>query len=467
MMKIKRSKFNLLIILILTFQLLYPFCSMYYKYGDQNKNAKPQIKPASASGGGYDMFNDNYSWIEIKDSGIRLSISNYDDSYDVINLISWNFEFYKKNFSSIYVSSNGWVSLTNLGDIAWLPGFIPSYDIENYGCIALLAEDLDPSYGGDIYYEFFGTSPNRYLVIEYYHVYDYYNLQFIGDFEVILKENGDVTFQYKNVNNLDYFYPLIGIDYGDLANYNRFDPNLPISNLAITFKFNEMTSGSWEVNVDVNDEYVWKVNKVNNTAMQTTFGNNWEDDFGFLLGFNNDDKIKIKIKSIMDNSTHKIITYDIWDWVEDGADFDLHPNKSESIAFLLKLSESNESSLLPHLIPFFMPTPIIPYLLRSNLSNIYYYLTYYNWAPIELLFDSVNDSSIYGYAEYNLEGILHYFDIMWSDDYASEIIFQFFVYLEENNLKIKTIPGFDFFHLVFFTIVALIGVVTYMKVKST
>ena len=241
MMKIKRSKFNLLIILILTFQLLYPVCSMYYKYGDQNKNAKPQTKPASASGGGYDMFNDNYSWIEIKDSGIRLSISNYDDSYDVIHLASWNFEFYKKNFSSIYVSSNGWISLTNLGDIGWLPGFIPSYNIENYYCIALLAEDLDPSYGGDIYYEFFGTSPNRYIVIEYYHVYDYYNWQFIGDFEVILKENGDVTFQYKNVNNLDYFYPLIGIDYGDLANYNRFDANFPISNLAITFKFNEIS----------------------------------------------------------------------------------------------------------------------------------------------------------------------------------------------------------------------------------
>ena len=80
---------------------------------------------------------------------------------------------------------------------------------------------------GDVYYQFFGTAPNRYLVIEYHQVaeVDYYDPQTM---EAIFYENGDIHFQYKSIiidSTWSYPNAVVGLDHGDLINYNVYTNN--------------------------------------------------------------------------------------------------------------------------------------------------------------------------------------------------------------------------------------------------
>ena len=167
------------------------------------------LRSSSKNGYGYNLdTNTSYSWIEISQTGINMSdISEKDDYYQKIDILSeggWSFKFFNTIYNDIYVSTNGWMSFTNLGDTNTMIEDIPSSKLENIDCIALFGEDLNPcnfeNGGGDIFYNFSGIAPNRYLVIEYYQVFDFRDEALIGDFEAILYENGTIKFQYKNIN---------------------------------------------------------------------------------------------------------------------------------------------------------------------------------------------------------------------------------------------------------------------------
>ncbi len=204
------------------------------------------LKISDDSGGGYDMDTSaTYSWIDISGSGTLMSmISSSDDDYETIDFLTWNFTFYENEYYNVSVSSNGWMSFPDSGYTWGWVNPIPDNEFENQDVVCPLCEDLYPDTAGDIYYEFLGTSPNRYLVIQFEGVTDAYGEGLSATFEVIFYENGDIRFQYQSVNGFVDFDPIIGLDHGDMDNYNSYSPSFPLTSYAILFTFDEMDGNS-------------------------------------------------------------------------------------------------------------------------------------------------------------------------------------------------------------------------------
>ena len=76
------------------------------------------------------------------------------------------------------------------------------------------------------------------LVIEYKDVFagEDSNYEYVGSFEVILFESGNITFQYKNIQNTYENPVVIGLDHGDTLNYNFYNgfnqSILPVNEMA-------------------------------------------------------------------------------------------------------------------------------------------------------------------------------------------------------------------------------------------
>ncbi len=389
-------------------------------------NFNENLKKSDENGGGYEMnTNAPYSWIEIQSTGTHMStISNEDDDYESISLISqgWSFTFYETSYDTLYVSSNGYMSFGNSypGDTG---GNIPDFSEDNKDTIALVWDDLNPSEGGDIYYQFFGTSPNRYLVIEYYQVVDYYDELQIGDCEVILYENGNIKFQYKSLN--DHISPEIGLDHGDMTNFNRYDPTLPLNSKAIEFNFDEMDTISFTLNVNVGDEYSYIMNKFDDVGMELFFGNEWEQSFGLLPNPSRGYKTKIKVTSIETNSSFWKINYESWDWVYRKDQFGSSAIGSDYILHRRDPTEYVEVHNMTHYFPFFIPQPNDIYISFAKLSNFYYINDYY-YDDLYIEYDedkNVNghDISLYGRIYYNENSVLRSIKLEYWNDTSNQV----------------------------------------------
>jgi len=155
---------------------------------------------------GYTYANSNagggptYSWIEIDSTlgGAGMSddlLINGDDE-NVSFALSFNFPFYGASYDSVKVSTNGTVSFGADGDYFGLSNVcIPGTAYNDTAFIATFWDDLDPSAGGMVFFQDFGT----YAVIEWSNVYEYGGSD--GDtWEVILYANGNILMQYKETS---------------------------------------------------------------------------------------------------------------------------------------------------------------------------------------------------------------------------------------------------------------------------
>jgi hypothetical protein len=225
-----------------------------------------------------------YDWIEI--SGTGTSVITYgvdtfagDDNFSEPIPLGFDFPFYGINRTYFHADVNGELLLA---ENDWYKPFpnskwnndgnpfnyhapIPGYE-EMPALIAVFWDDLLAEENtGDVYYQMFGTAPERYGVIQWN------NLRFVAGnggsqtlcFEVILHENGDIIMQYKNVDNgqsgstLPHVFgqsATIGIQNDDATaglsylweviednQYVGPEPsgNLPYNNLAIKFYMGE------------------------------------------------------------------------------------------------------------------------------------------------------------------------------------------------------------------------------------
>ncbi|GAB1404483.1 hypothetical protein MASR1M74_16620 [Lentimicrobium sp.] len=227
-----------------------------------------------------------YEWIEISNTGI--SVVSYgvnafagDDNFSEPIPLGFDFPFYGINRAYFHADINGELLLApnnwykpfpnsgwnNDGNIFNYHAPIPGYT-EMPALIAVFWDDLFAEQNtGDVYYQMFGTAPERYGVIQWN------NLRFVaGDggsqtlcFEVILHENGDIIMQYKNVDNgqsgsafphilgqsatiaIQNDDATVGLSYlREIVENNQYvgpEPpgNLPYNNLAIKFYMGEDT----------------------------------------------------------------------------------------------------------------------------------------------------------------------------------------------------------------------------------
>jgi len=87
--------------------------------------------------------------------------------------LGFDFEFYGNTYSEVYICSNGFISFdSNAGMTAAqsrTPQTVPDPTLPN-NLVALFWGDLDPSAGGTIKFQTFGSAPNRKFVVEFLNV---------------------------------------------------------------------------------------------------------------------------------------------------------------------------------------------------------------------------------------------------------------------------------------------------------
>ncbi len=142
-----------------------------------------------------------YNWIDTSsgtDTGINFDTVKYAGPIP----IGFAFDYYENNYTELYISVYGYVSFNDENLTRSQPGSIPSIEPPNDVIAPLWTVAESINY---VRYQTLGISPNRQFVIEWN--------QFTTDsgsnqytFEVILHENGDITFQYAAMSDFQEGY---------------------------------------------------------------------------------------------------------------------------------------------------------------------------------------------------------------------------------------------------------------------
>ena len=133
-----------------------------------------------------------YDWVEISGVGTPLNFGD-DDSLTVS--LPFSFDFYGNTKNSVKIASNGYLTFGADGaDYSNDP--IPDPDDPN-DFIAPFWDDLNPLASGEVYY--YNDEANDRFIVEWYQVPHYYNSGSYT-FEAILYPDGEILFQYQNMN---------------------------------------------------------------------------------------------------------------------------------------------------------------------------------------------------------------------------------------------------------------------------
>ena len=145
---------------------------------------------------GYTLTSTAYSWLDATD-GTNTGF-NYSRNQTIVTL-PWNFPFYENSYTKVYIVGAGYLTFSNQN--IQTQSRMPDQDEPN-NVIAPYWVPLKYIGGGgtgQAFYKFGGTAPNRYLLVEYYRLSDYWGGVFT--YEVQLFESGDIKFQYNQMGS--------------------------------------------------------------------------------------------------------------------------------------------------------------------------------------------------------------------------------------------------------------------------
>jgi serine protease len=144
----------------------------------------------------YGMQDAPYAWIDATVGGTNIGVSG--DDVDRAIALPFPFTFYKRQYTSARVGSNGLLTLNGNSAASYDNAPIPDGGVPNT-VIAPFWDDLYVTSTGSVWTKVVGTSPNRKLVTEWAKV-GHFAISGDVTFEAILDEaTGDITFQYKDV----------------------------------------------------------------------------------------------------------------------------------------------------------------------------------------------------------------------------------------------------------------------------
>ena len=180
---------------------------LVYLFDDISSVSTNYIWAASNSSNG-----PTYFWRDISALGTSVSLSD-NQATDLLD-IGFEFPFYEKTYSQFSISANGGISFSTRP---------PNFKNKSLPCgymdappqfIAPFWDDLDPSASGEIFY----YSEANQLIVSWINV-PLTGTKATKTFQVLLRKNGDVIFQYKEMNgNLES--ATIGIQGGKYSGYN-------------------------------------------------------------------------------------------------------------------------------------------------------------------------------------------------------------------------------------------------------
>jgi hypothetical protein len=226
--------------------------------------------------------------------------------------LGFNFPFFGQTKSSIWITSNGYLTFDSTLDPAndsssWSPVSIPDINSESSDAIYPYWTDLFPGYlGGQIYY--YTDSTNHQFIVEYKNVPAYcwdasscQQMQTDGavyTFEVILNQDGTILMQYNSSSDWSYLNHTIGIQNSDKTKGLQY-PTLPAQGRAIVFQptttppqvdpiitfYNDETfttpitsiSPGEHLYIQVNDPQINSGNTNLNVALSTSISTDTED----------------------------------------------------------------------------------------------------------------------------------------------------------------------------------------------
>lgn len=190
-----------------------------------NPAAHPDKGWSPDAKGGPDAFGYKWSdavpfqWIDAT-SGTNTNMQGYSYHQKVGPIaLPFKFKYYENQYKKIYISAAGFISFTN-PTLARDQGQIPDPATPNN----VIAPYWSPLYlapngtNGKVYYKSGGTAPNRYFVVAWENVQGGPSDDDVGGndtfrFEVVLNENGDISFQYANMSYAsDYWCASSGIE---------------------------------------------------------------------------------------------------------------------------------------------------------------------------------------------------------------------------------------------------------------
>ncbi|MBM3241006.1 T9SS type A sorting domain-containing protein, partial [Candidatus Poribacteria bacterium] len=180
-----------------------PFSVVDGNYPKTEAREKIDGPPVIAGSGGPDAFGYRwidsdepggpvFDWLDIRDIGTRIEPLGDDWNVGPFD-IGFDFPFYGNKFDKFQFCTNGFISFTSYSAQFW-PTPLPSWDAPE-NLVAPFLTDFEFFSGGEAYYWSNGVDT---LVVEYYNVP---HLAFGGSytFEVILRSNGSITYQYKQI----------------------------------------------------------------------------------------------------------------------------------------------------------------------------------------------------------------------------------------------------------------------------
>ncbi len=172
----------------------------------------------------YTIYELELNWFDAYLNGYNINMSG-DDTYHALT-VPFPFFYYDVNYTTIYISSNGWCSFVDTTPNDYSN---PNFPTTSYPySIAVFWDDLRAE--NNVYV----WNTSSFLVIEY-HNYSTFGRTYIGDFELILFSNGTIMMQYKGIQPV--IGVTIGLNYGkDLRYYSQHKKSMSgINDLCLFF----------------------------------------------------------------------------------------------------------------------------------------------------------------------------------------------------------------------------------------
>lgn len=190
--------------------------------GAETQNFGPAAVPDYVVGDGGDTCSVEFNWIDATVGGTARNLD--DDAYTSVAL-PWSFTFYGNSYSTLYISSNGFLSFGQ-GYDRW-HGIVPFEGAPNNQIIGL-GEDLNPANGaqGTIYTKDLGDG--RFVV--QYHQVQHWASGNPETFQIILNNNdGSIVVQYHTVSWPDFANAGIENADGSRGIQYSYANNLPLT----------------------------------------------------------------------------------------------------------------------------------------------------------------------------------------------------------------------------------------------
>ncbi|MHA2164427.1 MAG: S8 family serine peptidase [Candidatus Hodarchaeales archaeon] len=162
----------------------------------------------------YSIYEAGFNWFDAYSNGYNSNMSGDDTSYTLD--LPFSFFFYDTNFSTVYISSNGYLSFNDSTPYTYSNPIFPTLGYPY--SIAIFWDDLIAEENVYIW------NTSSFVAIEY-HNYTFLGGTPIGNFELILFPNGTIVMQYQNI--LTDQGATIGLNYGiDLTYYSSYSERL-------------------------------------------------------------------------------------------------------------------------------------------------------------------------------------------------------------------------------------------------